>query len=137
LLAELLFYPSAPREPRRQDELIAARAIRGNVACIFPAARAEFLADAQAQALRLVTENPLTVAAFADELLSKGKLSGQEVADFVRHHTQKGISKSEIKERTNTKSVSTLDPNIGATLKASLSKTNHRSTPPHEKLLLE
>ena len=84
LLAELVFNPDAPRSPRRQDELIAARACRGKVDCLFPAARAAFMRAAELQALRLVAENLPIIKALAQCLLEKGRLSGQEVTDFVR-----------------------------------------------------
>jgi hypothetical protein len=84
LLAELAFNPSASRSPRRQDERIARRAIHGRLDLLFPAARQEYLASAELDALRLVAASLLVIAALANELLSKGKLSGQEVESFVR-----------------------------------------------------
>ena len=84
LWAELAFNPSASRTPRKQDELIAARACRGKVDCLFPAARAAFMRAAELQALRLVAENLPIIKALAQCLLEKGRLSGKEVTGFVR-----------------------------------------------------
>jgi hypothetical protein len=84
LLAELAFNPDTPRTPRRQDERIARRAIHGRLDLIFPAPRQEYLASAELEALKLVAAHLPVIAALANELLSKGKLSGAAVTDFVR-----------------------------------------------------
>jgi hypothetical protein len=84
LLAELVFNPAAPSTPRRQDERIAMRACRDRLDCLFPAARAQFMRNAEIEALRLVAAHLPVIAALAQHLLEKGKLSGQEVTDFVR-----------------------------------------------------
>ena len=84
LLAELVFNPAARSTPRRQDELIAARACRGRLDLLFPAPRAEYMQAAELEALRLVAEHYATIRALAQRLLEKGKLSGHEVTDFVR-----------------------------------------------------
>ena len=90
LWAELAFNPSASRTPRKQDELIAARACRGKVDCLFPAARAAFMRAAELQALQLVAAHLPVIAALAQQLLAKGKLSGQEATDFVRQKLRAG-----------------------------------------------
>ena len=84
LIAELVFNPSASRSPRRQDERIAMRACRGRLDTLFPASRARFMRNAELQALQLVAAHLPVIAALAQQLLAKGKLSGQEVTDFVR-----------------------------------------------------
>jgi hypothetical protein len=90
LWAELVFNPAAPSTPRRQDELIAARACRGRLDLLFPAARQEYLASAELEALKLVAGHLPVIAALAQRLLAKGKLSGQEATDFVHQKLRAG-----------------------------------------------
>ena len=84
LLAETVFDPNTPQTPRRQDELAAARACRGRLDLLFPAARADHMKAAKLEALRLVGEYWPIIAALARELLAKQKFTGAEVEDFVR-----------------------------------------------------
>ena len=83
-IAELAHDPSAPEEPRRRDMLIARRAMRGRLDLLFPASRQEYLKACELSAVELVAKHWPVIEALARELLSKGKLSGQEVESFVR-----------------------------------------------------